>query len=145
MRPLLASLLTLGLLTACTHATPTAAPRATVAMAAQALQPAQLAGAWRMHLTVGTHHFEDRLTLGADLAGQLEVPGRFTAPLTHVRLVGRRLSFEILADEGPTPYRVAYDGHLDAQGRYVGQATLPDSHETLGPFTADQEASHVAL
>jgi hypothetical protein len=140
---LTASVLLLG----CSHHLPIAAPTEASAMAIQAVTPAQLAGSWRMHLKVGTHLFEDRLTLTTGLGGQLEVPGKFTAPLEQAHLSGRKLTFEILADEGPTPYRVRYEGRLDTKGTtYTGRATLPQTGETLGTFVAEkQEASNGTL
>jgi hypothetical protein len=128
-------------LLSCSHAAlPTPTPARPIQAAA--VKPAQLLGEWTMRLQVGETTFHDRLTLRrtpSGLGGTLEVPGKFKSPLEDVRLDGNRLMFSIMADEGPAPYRVAYDGVI-VNGAYVGKATIPASGEVIGPFHAEKES-----
>lgn len=101
-----------------------------------------LTGNWVMHLFVDKTQFADELYLEADasgtLTGTLTVPGNFTARLEAIKLSGNSLSFEIMAPEGPKPFRVAYQARLAPKhDAMVGFATLADGR-VLGGFVAQK-------
>lgn len=122
----------------CAHAPAYAQARPAALAAKRHVDPA---GAWVMTIRIGERTFEDRFTLarGSDgaYAGTLTVVGQWTAPLERIEVRPGRLAFELLAPEGAKPFRVRYEGTLDAAGRmYTGTATLPEAGEPLGAFTA---------
>lgn len=128
----LATLLVASTLTAC-HAAPVSA-----VPVRSALRLAAPTGDWVMHLYVGQTHFADQLHLAADGSGTLTVVGKWSAPLEQVRLVGDELSFEVLAPEGPKPFRVFYRGQIK-DTTMTGFATLADG-SLLGGYVAQRQA-----
>ena len=105
-----------------------------------------VAGDWVMTIRIGERTFEDRFTLtkgpAGGFTGTLTVVGQWSAPLERIEAAPGRLAFELLAPEGAKPFRVRYDGALDAAHRtWKGTATLPETGEALGAFEAVRSAA----